>query len=542
MADWLFGAEADKIQTTLFRVARQRQVVGGSSLLYEFEKYVCTLATTEFGLNNDDLLVAAGGNFRIVFHDKDKAIAFGNRLRTAYHHLLDAHITVAAPNEFQDYKTAQDAVAREIRKLKGAERGYVFSAHAPTTAYCQSSGIGLAAKFEQPTKAEKDKEYFSEFAWKMELAGRQAEANFLGRVAALNTADWDWAEEADEIAAYDGERKNVAYLVADANNMGKLFGACNETQTRQLSEDLQNALFIAMANVIKRLEKNLKPIRAERRVQEIQGSTAWKKIKPALPLILAGDDAFIMLPAKYALDSARQFCLEFEKAMNASAVVQALRKNTPPTIAAALVICKGHYPYTLAYRRGLELLKQTKQMIKAVAVENNGVTYSAMAVDAIVGSEIVPQQNQEGDYCASLSPYWLASQTSLSEAATRASISLEKILEQREKLKVLPSKRLAEARALYAPSALPTKDEETLKKWNTRLKDLQARILATARDKDTPMVKNFDAALKELGESNSKGVGHWRGVERSGEDFYAHGLPDLIEWWNSAERLQEEGV
>ncbi len=560
MAKWLFGAEADKIQETLFRASRQRQVVGGSSLLYEFEKTASEIAKTEFGLSKDDLLVTAGGNFRMVFRNEQDAVKFGERLQDVYYHLLNAHITVAKPIQYADseFKAKSKELAREIRRLKGAERGHISSPHSPTTAYCQSSGVGLATTFQERTFAEPNrKEYFSDFARTMELVGRQSNTLFLERVNSLRDLEWVWAQEADEIAKFDGERRNLAYLLADVNRMGKLFQECDEAQTRKISDALQDALFIATAKVMELLAAKLPKLKVERRAQSNQDKEKEVKekddeekekfVKPALPLILAGDDAFIMLPALYALDSAQQFCLEFERVFNTK--LQAIfgeranelleEKILPASISAALVICKGHYPYTLVYRCGHALLEGTKQISKAVAAEKNERVHSALAVHAIVGSEIVREQDSAKKFVASLSPYWLGEPKQLTPGQQEAGIALQTLLGQRLKFKDLPNKRRAEARALFAPSELPN-DSRNVSAWKSKLEDLRKRIIATARDADAQDVKDFDAAFEQLGDPGGKANGYWREVKRSehrDSKYHAHGLPDLIELWNYAQDL-----
>jgi hypothetical protein len=555
MTKWLFGAEADKIQVTLFRAARQRQVVGGSSLLAQFEEYARAIAKTEFGLNADDLLVTAGGSFRLLFRDEvitkkfdgsktveQAAQEFGEQLANAYRILLDAHLTVAdtvqVTSRFQD---ANKEIGEKIRARKDAATDYETSPHAPTTAYCQSSGVGLAEFFEPRTPAEPRAEYLSMFAFSMRDAGRVADKDFLSGVKPANDAwvwmnDVDWANEADEIAAFDGERKNVAYLLADGNNMGKLFAACDEKQIRALSVTLTNALFAAAAKAIPQLAHRLR----ERQQTHKQGDQD-KRIIPALPLILAGDDAFILLPALYSLAYAREFCLEFERMLKESEVVQALVKQNgvpSPSIAAALVICKGHYPYTLVYRRGQALLKQTKQMIKTAALSTGGQAHSAMAVDAIVGSEILARADAPRKYEPSLSPYWIPSETALSESEQLAGIGLDVLLEQRFALKKLSAKRLAELRTLYSLEQLP-KDSDSVPWWEEKLEQLKKRIIATAREKKPRDLDALNTALRVLGNEKDGADGHWRTVGRAREiEYYAHGLPDVIALWNYAQDLK----
>jgi hypothetical protein len=552
----LFGAEADKIQDTLFRAARQRQVVGGSRLLVEFGGHVKALAQKEYGVRPEDVLVTDGGNFRILFPKDAKVDEFARRLTDAYRLLLDASITIAdEQRDSADFKAANEAVGKSIQRRKRAERGAADSSHAPPIAFCQSSGVGLAQVYDYPARAETSKQYLSRFAQAMGLAGEGAREDegidesdsFLGRVrASLPNPSafkgWRWALKADEIADYDGERKNVAYLIADGNNMGKLFGACRTSeQLKELSDTLNEVMYRAAASII--------PLLAARLPR--------KKILPVLPLILAGDDAFLLLPARHALDAAQQFCLEFETAFATSTVVKSLVQDDcpPPTLAATVVICKGTYPYHLAHQRGEETLERVKRLIKTIGAQPDGKWHSALGFDLIVGSELVTGgQRITGTIRPSLAVYWAShrraidagghvttTEQTLSAAAQRASHSIERLLEQRLRLAVLPNKRLTEVRELFAAERLPDHTDALETQWNPRLRKLRDRLRATDRSGEGIQLARLDKAMAELGDpSDTAGPGHWWHVQRRTGNYFGHGLPDLIEVWNYAQSLDQE--
>lgn len=550
MTQFLFGAEADKIQDTLFRAARQRQVVGGSRLLAEFGERASTLAqSSKYGATADDVLITAGGNFRICFPSREQALAFGEELANAYRLLLDASITIAEPEPIgAKFSEVNEQVGKSIRHRKRAERGAHESPHAPTTAFCQSSGSGLAAVYDRPLPAE-DKQYLARFAQWMgqaseDLKEQKTADSFLGKIQQClpeGYQDWGW-ENVDWIARRDRARKNVAYLIADGNNMGEMFGVCEADELKRLSTALDDAMRRAVAHAIPPLADKL----------SVQGTL------PILPLILAGDDAFVLLPARYALDFAQQFCLAFEEALGNAPVVQALKQKMPdlppPTIAAAVVICKGHYPYHLAHRRGEELLKQAKRVVKSVGAHREGSWHSAIAFEMIVGSELVATRETPREFRPSLMVYWATAHRdrspsakplatrALSAEAERNALPIERLLEQRLHVKNLPDKRREEIRGLFAPEALPKDHNDLRTRWQARLKRLRDRLKATlVESKATPGAKDnltlFDKAMSALGDP-SDAHSHWLFLQRSGEkSHYAHGLPDLIEVWDYAQAL-----
>ena len=555
----LFGAEADKIQDTLFRVARQRQVVGGSRLLVEFGEQARALARA-YGAAPQDVLVASGGSFRIQFsEDKRQDIEeFGNRLADAYRLLMDASITLAELQTFDaDFKSANEEVGRSIRRRKQAERGAGDNPHSPAVAYCQSSGVGLAVthgfdyRVRDMSQANtQEKRYLSQFAQSMAWAGidvkeDESRDSFLGRVRQHLPAShrkWDWADDVDRIAQYDGQRSNIAYLIADVNNMGELFGECETPEElKLLSDHLDDTMYRITAHIIPALTAKL------------PGGNGPPTL-PVLPLILAGDDAFVVLPALYAIDAAQQFCLEFEEVMQQSEVVQRLIQKgcPPPTIAAAVVICKGHFPYYLAHQRGELLLEEVKRLIKTVGARGEGWR-SALAFDFIIGSELVSDRRERLDGVKpSLSVYWATSrlellddaeqpmrvQSALSAFALSAALPVQAVLDQRKAPKDLPNKRLAELRELFDPESLPSDAAEMPTHWNPRLEKLRARLKATDRVRDNKHLAWLDEALKALGDSSDASKpGHWKPVRRGGRSYLAHGLPDLIEAWNYTQAL-----
>lgn len=540
-SQFLFGAEVDRIQDTLFRAARQRQVVGGSYLLAEFGKRAVELANTHHAR---DILIKAGGNFRVLFDSKDDATAFGRDLANAYRLLLDASITIAAPELCNgNFPEINERIHEEIMRLKRAQRGETANLQAPSTAFCQSSGVGLAYTYQKLPWLEAE-QYISAFASKMGEAGKigkefrgvieEPNDSYLGQIKAHlpdNYKPLYWPD-VDEIANFDGERANVAYLLADGNNMGKLFKNCDDKELKLLSKALEDAMCAAIAKPIESL------------FQKFYEAEKFKtgEFMPLLPLILAGDDAFVLVPACYALDFAQKFCLAFEHALGQSDIFVNLREKLrkknldipPPTMSAAIVFCKGHYPYHLAYWRGKELLTQTKQMVKAAALETKQWR-SALAFAMIVGSELVTGHEADGAYRPSLSPYWIA-ESDLSLELKKFSLALRNLLLHRFQLKILPAKRLAEAEKLFAPEALPNDDEdwrESLKSWNSQLRKLLDRIEVT--DPQQQQLQRIKQALADLGDPVNRDLGHWREVKRPGKHYQAHGLPDLISVWNYAQ-------
>jgi hypothetical protein len=244
---------------------------------------------------------------------------------------------------------------------------------------------------------------------------------------------------------------------------------------------------------------------------------------PALPLILGGDDLFVLLPAPYALDFARRFCLQYEQHMSARLEELGI-KAPPPTMAAAIVVCKSKYPYTLAHQHGDFLLREAKRLSKVVGKKLQA-SHSVVNFDVILGSRLAERVANEKEFQSSLRPYWIVKDGQA--PPPKMGLPLDRLVEQRYELRVLPTRRLAQLRAIFAPGQLPSREDTSLGQWQAQLEQMKSRV---ARGKS--QIKALDKAISELG---GHAFGLWYDTNRIGpteKPFWGHGLPDLLEMWD----------
>lgn len=528
---YLLAAEADKIQDLIFRSSRLREVVGASQLLTRFCQSIGATLAQRYG---GTVVVNDGGSFRVIFEQKSEAEDFGAELAELYQLTLGGSLTVAEPVPVVASSTANDPFQaankeadQKLRWAKSRRSGVVAEVHMPYVAFCESCGVALAERRDSRTgRRSSGRRYYLCQTCKVKQDERdrtqqailddfyqayRSQAEIKGDITP------DWPEDADDIADFDLSRRNyVAYLVADGNGMGHIFGSCSQNQMTTLSRSLAPIVQNSLAHTIALF----------RRV--VPGNAA---MIPVLPLILGGDDLFALIPAPYALDVAHRFCLAWEQQM-AELVKQVGLTNLPrPTIAAAVVICKSKYPYALAYQRAKDLLKQAKQQSKRLAAAT-GEYLSAVHFEVILGNRLATLEDSEHNRIIrrTLRPYWVT-ENALSEDVQEYGVAFNTLLQQRYALKDFPNKRLAELRRCFeeTPIDVPmTKRKDALDQWAT---SELARILVRLSEREYRNVKD---ALIALGSNKSH---YWRDVKWGDATPLAHGMLDLLEAWEFAQNL-----
>lgn len=521
MTHWLLTAEADKIQHLVFRSSHLREVVGGSQLLTRF----CTEVTPRllqdepFCGRTEDIIVADGGSFTInfLYDTAERAQRFGQELAQLYRATTGSTMTVAPPEPWSgqpaDFAAANKRAREALALAKRQGRSAEASDHWPYTAFCASCGIGLAYTHESLHERERanylciscrckaDEPPVLRDRWKRTVVPG------MGRSFDLPT-DWDKASE-----GWDS-RQYVAYMIADGNGMGKVFGNCaSMAQLNRLSKGLTEVLQ-------KSLDEPTQLLMAR-----APGFRQWEI--PMVPLILGGDDVFVRMPAPYALDFARRFCERYEELIRELLSDLKLSVEEQPTIATAIVVCKSKYPHTLAHQHGEKLLQEAKRLAKVTAQAHPGHAHSVVNFDLILGHRIAGAGQSTGkEYRSSLRPYWVSA-----DPPPKVGLPIDRLLKARLDLRDLPKRRLAQLRELFEsdqlPTELPTEKANNLGRWQARLEQTNARV---ARSEE--IAKRLRAAEADLGGASQ---GNWYDVERPGPKdsfYYAHGLPDLLQMWD----------
>jgi hypothetical protein len=518
MAQYLLAAEADQIQDFIFRASHLREVVGGSQLLTRF----CQEVPELLGGTEDNIIIRDGGSFRIVFDDKEAAQGFGEHLAEVYRRTADGTLTVAEPVEITngDFARASEIAEEKLREAKRWRRLVVETTpQLPYAALCVSCGVGLAVTYGK--RHEDENPGYLCRACQTKASERDNKGfvqPFIQAVIGDNVESFKWHLRPEDVSCYDS-RRYVAYLLADGNNLGKLFNQCNQEQMKKLSKAITRILRECLAEPTKQIRLK-------------QGKPDAAPDVPVLPLILGGDDLFALLPAPWALDFALRFCRAFETKMGKMVEELKLKEKVPsPTICAVVVICKETYPYRLAHHAGESRLKYAKQVSKALAYETNK-HLSVVDFEVILGSQMA-EEPTESDFRPTLRPYWILpeDQPDIPAEANGWGIPIRRLIQQRWELKGLPNKRLAQLREHFNQPGSPDFDR---KEWAQELKRLLSRI-----SRDEPAGQVAKKALIQLGSSEEDRL--YRVKRKTDQEiWYGHGLPDLLDAWNFAFDLDKE--
>ncbi len=493
---YLFAAEADKIQDLLFRSSKLKEVSGGSQMLEEF----CKNTTNKLADRLEgEIIISSGGSFRVLFREKEKAHKFGEYLAELYRRELHGTITIGDLTVVESEKKAIQQAQRNLRKAKHLGDPPAVEEQLLYMAICSSCGVGVAEHYKKRYEDE-EKNYLCEMCRRKFREKDRLKETFLTQFYSFVVGDteknYDFPKDVEALAELE-ERGYVAYIVADVNDMGVIFSNCDGfEELKTLSGELEKVMQRSLAEPTKTLLKTLDNMRTENQTETLP-------FIPVLPLIMAGDDLFTLVPAQWALDFSRRFCQEFEKRMNESLLKQEIKMDFPATISAAVIVCKGTLPYSIAYALGEEKLKHTKQKAKDKQT-------SCLSFSVVTGGEAIKPPREEGEVVASWPAY--------------SPEELKSIVEQRNLLKNLPATRRAQLEKFFC-QAEKTSDCGIYNKLNEEWRLEKKRLLSRL---DNTISKKLAGAFELFGDWEAD----WRIIH--------HRFPDLLQAWDFAYDLGTE--
>lgn len=201
------------------------------------------------------------------------------------------------------------------------------------------------------------------------------------------------AKDIDQLQHYFDHTQWLGVVVADGNGLGQIFLSLDDhlktwrdnggpeldafAATRQISDELEAAMQRAFYLACQHLHwlDASKPLKRR-----------WKNIQeiPVLPLVLAGDDAVILVEGEYALPFTRTFLREFERATAESKYIKSIAQIALGagrlSAGAGVALVKHHFPFHLAHELALGLQASAKQVKHRVRTDN-ATSYPVSALD-----------------------------------------------------------------------------------------------------------------------------------------------------------------
>ncbi|MGH7455634.1 MAG: Cas10/Cmr2 second palm domain-containing protein, partial [bacterium] len=429
-------------------------------------------------LPSQDWVFADGGKFQLIFETDNinEVTNFGADLAEFYRRVTDSSLTyIDNPPEIrpganesekqENYRKAVQEAEKRLREAKACKISPRVEPQAPYWAICEDCGIRYAVKYVArrtgprvprnlcQTCINKTQERDGhQSGYLQEFSGKLGENYKWGKMLPWqdDCLPREDRKDAIEIVEAFDPRRYVGYLLADGNGMGALFEKCKlRDATQLLSEKLSKIILDSLAEPMPHLSERLNEVMKTRAV--------IKDYLPVYPLYLGGDDIFVLLPAAYAINYAVRFCQQFEEKMYRLLREDALfdniaREEAYPTMSAAVVICKGNYPYTLAHQRGESLLRKAKQLSKSTS----GKSLSSVNFEVVLGSEMVSQITETISRPPfHQRPYWVMSRTALDAVTRGLALDINVLFDQRYSLRFLPQKRVIELRSLFDPTDRP---------------------------------------------------------------------------------------
>lgn len=523
---YLLAAEADRIQDLLFRSSRLREVVGGSALVDQF----CSNVRTGLGLPEEQMLVCDGGAFRLLLDSEEQCRVIASKIANDYFAETGGTLSVASdfpecdPKDKVSFQAANRAAQTSLRRAKAVRGSTSGVAHLPLVGVCASCGSGLAIEFAGLPDVENEPPNYRCRPCRNK-ADKERRLNFLkGFAKEVGGNKKNCTFKPEQIGQLDA-RGYVAYLKADGNAFGELFDSCNSAaQLKQLSDELTTRMWRSL----KLPGKSLFQVLNDRHRSQSRNLNHI----PILPLIVAGDECLMLLPAPPALDYTKQFCRVFEAEMNPLIEELELSEAKPPTLSAAVVFCKANYPHKLAHRRADKLLATTKRVYRQLTPSSSLVSF-----EVVKGSSaLTDDEREENDCWATAQPYCVATDDN-----SRDLLLLGELIAARHGLNRLPNTRRNELRDLF--DAAPQAEEQAIRDWHDEVERVLQRIerMDATRREENRVSAELRAVLYDQfgfpGEGDERPPRLFKQITRDGESRQMSGFGDLLEVWRFCERI-----
>lgn len=349
----------------------------------------------EDGALEAEVIYAGGGNFAVLFRDKDAAEKFERTLSLGVLERAPNLQTVIAKREFDwsaqpPERSLVQTFDEVLKQLQVAKRSSALSAPLlglSVTVSCHATG--LPATEMSPVIGTDDTSSYPASAEALAkiIASENANARLQDMCKEALSDSFDFPFELDKLGRSQGEQSQIAVVHSDGDGMGKRLQKLGEQDEHRLpvnnSYAIPNRKYVkalrgfsnavdqagreALRNVVAKL---ISRIDTRDGVMRHPGDKAGKTIVaplnlelrgdkyllPMRPIVFGGDDVTFVCDGRIGLSLAIEY-------MNQFAAETAKRSNElggTITSCAGIAIVKAHYPFNRAYMLAEDLAKSAK--------------------------------------------------------------------------------------------------------------------------------------------------------------------------------------
>lgn len=421
MKTYLLAAEVDKIQDIIFRAIRLPEIVGGSQLLTNWCKEI-EWALIKYGVKEENIIVANGGAFRIIFDNKEDCVLWKEEIAESYYQKFGGTISIIEPIEMNDtiaFNLYSKEAQKKLRQMKNNPQNQSACIHTPYANYCEVCSIGIATIY---NKTDDKRSLVCESCNQKITRNNKKHEEIVDQLITgiehnLNkNIKIERPKSIDDIGELDKKRQ-IAYFVADGNNMGVIFDKCKKEEMKILSNNLSQIVIDSMIEVT----SNLINIICQDE-KEINKKEVTKITLPVLPLVIGGDDVCLLVIAEYSIDFTRLFVGKYLEKI--TSLLEKLEITEQPSISCGLYITKAKNPHTLAYNEAEKNMTNAKRVSK-----DNGGNMSLIDIGAGI-------EKRTEDLLNSMSPFLVG------KRIDEDIISVQDLLDARKKLNDIPLSQL----------------------------------------------------------------------------------------------------
>lgn len=453
---YLLRYEAKSLQSFILRTNRLREIKGGSQLIKNLEKLLCSVleAQKQAGNGYDRILNKAAGGANILFPNRESAKAFKDAWPMLAERTTPGLDILVDYVEFSEDKDSWDAWKKLQRKLRDQRNRKMAELPEATPAVFRAPRTGLPACTKSTPRRGERQERQDRALSKRSEAGKPEGRNN-EPIGMILDEEQEWATDLSK--HMPGE--TIATIHIDGNDLGKRIQSILKKQT-QNSNVLER---------VQRFSKCLSDITREAAKAGYQAALKkWKNadkdkkqvrdVFPGRPIILGGDDFTMIVRADLAFGFVKAYLETFER----------LSEEYKEELGGPLTACAGitftsiSFPFNMAHQLTEEICKYAKTQLRdqdkgntASGVAFHRVTTSMIeSFEQIRGTELAGADDEKGYLTAA--PYTLGS--------INGFLCIEHLEELARCLQTFPNGPIRETIRLFGQNK-----EKAIEKWE-RLK------------------------------------------------------------------------